>query len=372
MPPLRLAVIGAGRLGSFHAEKIAGRADVELLGVVDPLPANRERVAAKCGTRGLADYNGLVGQIDAAVVATPTRFHHRVALDLLRAGIHVLVEKPICATSAEADELVAAARRQGAVLQVGHVERFNPAFAAAADQVADPKYIEAIRTSGFTFRSTDVGVVLDLMIHDIDLVLSLNPGRLCKVDALGISVLGGHEDVANARLQFQSGCVATLSASRVSYEQARRMQAWSASGFASIDFAARTATLVRPSETLLRQQFDVDALTPEQVAYFRDHLAEEHLPREHLQLAAVDALALELDDFVEAIRGKRPPRVTGQAGRDAVAVAEQILDRITSHAWDATLDGPIGSSAISSGHALSAPHFDLGAVQTSTLREAAG
>ncbi len=372
MSSLRMAVIGAGRLGGFHAEKIAQRRDLDLVGVVDPRPDNRDRVAAQCGTQGFADYQELLGQLQAAVVATPTQFHRRVALDLLRAGIHVLVEKPICATSAEADQLLAAAREHNAVLQVGHVERFNPAFEAAAPHLTDPKFIEAVRTSGFTFRSTDVGVVLDLMIHDIDLVLSLAPGRIRKVDALGISVLGGHEDVANARLEFDSGCVAILSASRVSYQQMRRMQVWSARGFASIDLATRTATLVRPSQTLLRRQFDVDALTPEQIAYYRDHLAEEHLPREQVQSAAVDALSRELDDFVESIRSQRQPCVSGQAGRDALAVAEQILAGIASHRWDATADGPAGPLAISSHCPIPAPHFSLPAVPTHALLERAG
>jgi predicted dehydrogenase len=357
---LRIAVIGAGRLGGFHAQKIAARNDLEFAAVVDPLAANRDRVAAACHAEALAEYPGLFGKIDAAVVATPTRFHHRVAKDLLNAGVHVLVEKPICSTSEEAEELVALAQQHGLTFQVGHVERFNPAFETATSQVRDPKYIDAVRTSPFPFRSTDVGVVLDVMIHDIDLILSMVPGKLRRVDALGISVLGGHEDVANARLEFESGCVANLSASRVSYESVRKMQAWSGRAFASIDFAARTATLVRPSETLLRREFDVDALSPEQVAYYRDHLAEEHLPREQQQLPAVDALALELDDFVESIRQQRPPRVTGAAGRDALAVGEQILARIHSHAWDASLNGPAGPLALPSRHILHAPHFTAG------------
>jgi predicted dehydrogenase len=282
------------------------------------------------------------------------------------------VEKPICTTRAEADDLVTAAKKRGVVLQVGHVERFNPAFETAAAQIGDPKYIETVRTSGFTFRSTDVGVVLDVMIHDIDLVLSLVPGRVRKVDALGISILGGHEDVANVRLEFDTGCVATLSASRVSYEQVRRMQAWSATAFASIDFAARTTSVVRPSETLLRRQFDVDALTAEQVAHYRDHLAEEHLPREQMQLPAVDALALELDDFVESIRQKRQPRVTGQAGRDALAVAEQILDRIRFHAWNESMTGPVGPLAVPGRQILSTPRFGLTEGQDALPREKAG
>ena len=304
MNKLRMAVIGAGRLGGFHAQKLADRDDVELVAVVDPLPANRERVAAAMPyRRPVADYAGLFGSTrrrgdrlahGLASPASPGSFSKR--------AFTLLVEKPLCATPAEADELVATARRRNVVLQVGHVERFNPAFHAAAAQLRDPKYIEAVRTSGFTFRSTDVGVVLDLMIHDIDLVLSMVGSPLRKVDALGFSVLGGHEDVANARLEFECGCVATLSASRVSYEAMRRMQVWSAEGFAAVDFAARTATLVRPSETLRRRQFHVDGLTPEGVEHYRQHFAEEHLPQERLTFDAVDALALELDDFIDSIR----------------------------------------------------------------------
>ena len=277
---LRMAVIGCGRLGGFHAQKLAHRDDVALVAVVDPLPANRQRVATECHTeaRGRLRRSAWI-DIDAAVIAAPTSLHYAIARDFWRPAIHLLVEKPLCATRAEAEELVAAARRRKVVLQVGHVERFNPAFQAAAGQLADPKYIEAVRATGFTFRSTDVGVVLDLMIHDIDLVLSLVRSPLRKVDALGVSVLGGHEDVANARLEFECGCVANLSASRVSYEPLRRMQVWSARAFASIDFAGRTATLVRPSETLLRRRFHVEGLTPEGIEHYRQHFAEEHLPK---------------------------------------------------------------------------------------------
>jgi predicted dehydrogenase len=250
--PLRVAVIGAGRLGGFHAQKLARMANVELVGVVDPLAANRDRLAAELHTTPFASHLPLLGHIDAAVIASPTLQHHQLAVDLLEAGTHLLIEKPICTTVAEADELVELARRQQLVLQVGHVERFNPALTAATPHAQNPKFIEAVRASGFTFRSMDVGVVLDLMIHDIDVVLSLVRSPLRSVDALGVSVLGGHEDVAHARLEFQSGCVANLSASRVSYEAARKMQIWSPRAFASIDFGGRTTTIVEPSETLLR------------------------------------------------------------------------------------------------------------------------
>jgi predicted dehydrogenase len=359
MKRLKIAVIGAGRLGGFHAQKLAACDDVELTAVVDPLAENRNRVAAQCRTTALGDHRSLLGQIDAAVIASPTRFHHKLALDFLERGIHLLVEKPLCPTLAEADELVETAARQGAILQVGHVERFNPAFTAAVPHVIKAKYIEAVRSSGFTFRSTDVGVVLDLMIHDIELVLALVRSPVRKVQAMGLSVLGGHEDVANARIEFDCGCVAALSASRVSYEALRRMQVWTPQSFAAIDFAARTTTLVRPSETLLKRQFDVDALSPAEREHYQQHFAEEHLPRETQEFAAVDALTLELRDFMDSIRTGRSPRVTGSQARDAVAVAEQILARIQTHAWDDQADGPVGPLAMPRPRVIPAPHFTL-------------
>ncbi len=342
MSKLRIAVIGAGRLGGFHAQKLAARDDVDLVAVVDPIAASRNKVAAQCHAESAADCAEVLGRIDAAVVASPTTLHHKIAMELLEAGVHVLVEKPLCTTRREADELVGVARRRNRVLQVGHVERFNPAFQAVAPQIGAPKYIETVRSSGFTFRSTDVGVVLDVMIHDIDLVLSLVGSPLRKVEALGFSVVGGQEDVANARLEFECGCVASLSASRVSYESVRRMHVWSAEGFAAVDFAARTATQVRPSQTLLRRQFHVESLSPDEIGYYREHFAEEHLPKQQTTFDAVDALALETADFVEAIRLRREPRVNGKAGRDALAAAEQILDRIDAHCWDASIDGLAG------------------------------
>ncbi len=359
MQKLRIAVIGAGRLGGFHAQKITQRRDATLVAVVDPLPVSRQRVATECRTEARADCTGLAGRIDAAVIATPATDHYRVAKNFLSAGVHLLVEKPLCTSRADADDLVALARRRGAVLQVGHVERFNPAFNAAAAQLAQPKYIEALRATEVTLRSTDVGVVLDLMIHDIDLVLSLVHSPLLKVDAPGASILGGHEDVANARLEFECGCVAALSASRISYEAVRRMHVWSARSFGSIDFASRTATVVYPSETLLRRRFRVDGLTPDQLDHHRRHFTEEHLPRQQLNYEAVDALALELDDFIQSIRTHRRPRVDGEAGRDAVAVAAEILARIGAHRWESSPDGVAGPLARPGSHVIPTPHFHL-------------
>jgi predicted dehydrogenase len=351
---LRIAVIGAGRLGGFHAQKLARMAHVELVGVVDPLAANRDRLAAELHTASYSSHLPLLGRIDAAVIASPTVLHHRLAVDLLLARTHLLIEKPICATVAEADELVELARREQLVLQVGHVERFNPALAAAAPHVRNPKFIEAVRASGFTFRSMDVGVVSDLMIHDIDVVLSLVGSPVRSVEALGVSLLGGHEDVAHARLEFESGCVANLSASRVSYEPARRMQIWSPRAYASVDFGARTTTLVRPSEAVLRGEFHAHRLTSEQVEHYKTHLAEEHLPREQQTFDAVDALGLELQDFVDSVLSARQPRVTGEAGRDALAVAEQILLSMAHHAWGPAAQPAAGPAVVPFPRALPA------------------
>lgn len=360
MRKLRLAVVGAGRLGGFHAQKIARSSDAELYAVVDPLPESRQRIAAELGCLALDDYRQIYGHVDAAIVATPTAHHFEIAAALLDHGLHLLVEKPLCPTPDQADALVDRARRNHRVLQVGHVERFNPAFTAAQEKVENPQYIEAVRASGFTFRSTDVGAVLDLMIHDIELVLALVRSPVKNVQAIGLSVLGGHEDVANARIEFASGCVAALSASRVSYQPARRMQIWSARGFAAIDFNTRQTSVVTPSQTLLARQFDVDRLTAQEVAYYRDHLLDEHLPRTVHEFPAVDALALELDDFVESIRRRREPRVNGEQARDAVAVAEWILESIDSHRWGDSSDSPIGPLAAPAPQIIPAPHFDLG------------
>ncbi len=370
--PLRVAVIGAGRLGGFHAQKLARMAGVELVAVVDPLAANRDRLAAELHTAALASHRPLLGRIDAAVIASPTLLHHPLAVELLEARSHLLIEKPICTTVAEADELVALARREQRVLQVGHVERFNPALAAATPHTRNPRFIEAVRASGFTFRSMDVGVVLDLMIHDIDVVLSLVRSPLRSVDALGVAILGGHEDIAHARLEFQSGCVVNLSASRVSYEPARTMQIWAPRAYASVDFGTRTTTLVRPSEALLRGEFHADRLTPEQVEHYKTHLAEEHLPREQQTFDAVDALALELEDFVDSVLSARQPRVSGEAGRDALAVAEQILVSIANRGRDPAWQPASAPAGVPYPRVVPAPHFDVAIIERRQSERKAG
>ncbi len=346
MKPLRLAVIGAGHLGRIHARIAAALEDIELVAVVDPVESVRRNVAQEAKTQAVGDYREIIGEIEAAIVATPTATHHAVGMELLAAGVPLLVEKPLAPTTAEANDLVALARKKGLALQVGHVERFNSALTAVAADVRDPKYIEATRTSGYTFRSTDIGVVLDVMIHDLDIVLALARSPVESVQALGISVLGGHEDLATARLTFASGCVAQLSASRVSFQQRRTMTIFTSRGSASVNFATHEATVVKPRDEVLRREFRVDRISAADRAYWKEHLFDELLVRTQYESPAANAIEDEQRDFVRAVREGRAPRVDGAAGRDAVAVAEMILERIEEHAWDGTSSGRHGPFAM--------------------------
>ncbi|HEY2893543.1 MAG TPA: Gfo/Idh/MocA family oxidoreductase, partial [Pirellulales bacterium] len=319
MKPLKLAVIGAGHLGRIHARLLKQMSDVEVIGVVDPVESARAAVASECGITAYADHHEVLEVAEGAVIATPTRHHHAVAIDFLRFGTPLLIEKPITESVGEANELVLLAERHGTLVQVGHIERFNPAFLAAADYIQRPRYVEAVRAAGFTGRSTDIGVVLDLMIHDIDLVLAMIGTPVVRVSALGFAVLGRHEDVAQVRLEFACGAVANLSASRVSYSATpkRQMQIWSERGFVSLDFANRTATAVSPSDAVRRHELDFNALEPTAKTACKERVATDILRVQPLEVAATNALAEELVDFVGSIRQNRQPRVTARQGRDA-------------------------------------------------------
>jgi predicted dehydrogenase len=338
---LRLAVVGGGHLGRIHARLLAQRADVLLVGVADPLAEVRQQVAAECGAPTVADYRTLFEQADAAIIATPTRTHHAVALEFLNRGLHVLVEKPLATSVREADELVAAARHRGAILQVGHIERFNPALAAVRPHLAEPQFIEGVRAGAFTARSTDIGVVLDLMIHDIDLLLTLVGARVRNVLAMGRALLGRHEDVAHARFEFENDCVAQLSASRVHFGSARReMHVWTKRVMADIDFAARTVQLVTPSETVLRHEFDIETLSPAERLNVRDQLGQQHLVVSQPAVESRNAMVDQQQDFVDCIRTRRAPRVSGDDGRDALVIAERVLAAIAAHERSGGPTGP--------------------------------
>ena len=347
MNNVRLAVIGAGHLGKIHTRLAQQLEGVEFVGVVEPHDESRCAIAEEHDILACAHHDDIIDRIDAAVIAAPTKFHHSVAMDLIEAGKHVLIEKPITVTLDEADDIVRAAEQHNVVAAVGHVERFNPAFSAAAAHVKSPKYIEASRTSGFTFRSTDVGAVLDLMIHDLDAVLALVNSEIVDIQALGITIFGPHEDMVQARLTFANGCVANISASRTSFVSTRMTHVYAEDAYAQIDFGARKARVVNLGEQLADRGVDIYSITDEQRQHIREHLFEDPalLPITDITPPECNPLQDEQQDFCDAIRFGRAPRVTARAGRETLWAAQRILSSIQRHRWDSSPQGRIGPDA---------------------------
>ena len=306
----KAGVIGVGHLGRFHARKYAALDQVELVGVADTDRSQAEAVAAELGVLPFYSHWDMLDQVDAVSIAAPTVEHFALAQDALEAGVHVLVEKPITRTLDEADQLIALAEEKGLVLQVGHVERFNPAWIAAEPLTDRPLFIEANRVSPFPKRGTDVDVVLDLMIHDLDLVLHLAGGEPKLVQAVGQAVVTPLIDVANARLEFENGCVANLNASRVALQSRRRLRIFQDNAFLAVDFGERQATVARGP-------FD------------RNEITAEDLP-----VSDSDALFEEIGSFVRAVRESRVPKVTGWDGRLALATALKIVAAIEARRED--------------------------------------
>ena len=328
MRPLRIAVVGAGHLGRIHTRLLKPLEDVELIGVVDPIPEARARIAAEFGVPVFEHQEELPADLDGAIVATTTAHHHAVGMPLLRRGVHLFIEKPISATVEQADELVGLAKSNGLVLQIGHVERFNPAWRAVAARVRRPRYIEAVRMSGYTFRSTDIGVVLDLMIHDLDLVLSTVRSEVVEIDAIGSTVFGPHEDMAHAHIRFANGCIANLNTSRTSFYSQRTMQVVTDRVYGSVDFAEFSARIVRPSKQVLRGEIDVQAMSLDERERVKHNLFTDMLPVSDLAVEKRNAIQDEQADFLNCMRTGRRPRVCGEQGRYCLSVAEKILDRI--------------------------------------------
>ena len=342
MSRLRVAVIGVGHLGKEHARILASMADVELVGVADVNGEQAQAVARRLGTQAFTDYWPLLNLVEAACIVVPTMHHKAVAAEFLRRKIPLLVEKPLAANHANARALVELAGHNDTVLQVGHIERFNPAFEELLRRPLQPKFVTCERFGPFTGRSTDIGVVFDLMIHDLDLLLVLVKSQVVAVEGLGISLFGRHEDVASARLRFANGCVAQLSASRASPEPLRRMQVWASEGFASIDFSKRRLSLMQPSAELRRNGLDPAKLDPSSRARIKDELFGRHLETLHIDGHAHDQLTCELRHFIDCVRQGSTPRVSGKEGLAAVNLAENILDSIRSHSWDGQAGGPAG------------------------------
>jgi predicted dehydrogenase len=309
MQKIRAAVIGVGYLGRFHAQKYAQAAGCELVGVVDPDAAARGQVGAELHTRALVEHRELLGAVDAVSVVTPTPEHFRIARAFLEAGAHVLVEKPITETPAEARELIAVAARSGRILQVGHLERFNAAILAAEPYLRSPRFVECHRLAPYRERGTDVNVVLDLMIHDIDIVQTIVGAPIAAIDAIGTPVFSEEIDIANARLRFENGCVANVTASRVSMKTERKLRIFEDDAYLSLDLQQKILTLIR-------KRAPQDAPGPLPVTI------------EEQSLEPGDALKAEIDSFLECIRTGRPPVVPGEAGLTALETAIRISEQV--------------------------------------------
>jgi predicted dehydrogenase len=330
---VRTAVIGVGAFGRHHARIYSQLPEAELVAIVDANPATRADAVKTYGCAAFADPAELPREVEAVSVAVPTQFHHRVALPLLQRGVSVLIEKPMVRLLDEGRELIAAAEKSGAVLQVGHVERFNPAVRALRDHKIVPRYIEAARVAPFPFRSTDVGVVLDLMIHDIDIVLHLAGSPVKSVEAIGVPVLMATEDIANARITFENGCVASLTASRVATKSERKVRVFSLDSYLVLDFGRREGYLYRKSPELTPGK--IQELIGQAVAGGKATIADlqgkvfsDLLTMERLTIPEGDALTEEIKDFLRCVRDRSTPAVSGREGLAAVSVALDVLAAI--------------------------------------------
>jgi predicted dehydrogenase len=319
---VRAAVVGVGALGQHHARLLASMPGVDLVGVVDIRPERAREVAARCGCASYADLRDVVQLVDAVTIAVPTEAHREAAEPFLERGIATLVEKPMAASLVEADALMALAARRGATLAVGHTERFNPAVIAALPLVRDPRFVEVHRLGVFPERSLDIDVVFDLMIHDLDLLLAAVPSEVVALDAVGVHVLTPRTDIANARVKFASGCTANVTASRISRDRVRKARFFQHDSYVSIDYAAQEVEVYRLARGTGRPVIEGGPLG---------------VTRE-------EPLLGELRDFVEAVRERREPLVTGRAGRAALELATRIAQQMAA----ARSPLPAGSSGSNS------------------------
>jgi predicted dehydrogenase len=305
---LRVAVVGVGYLGKHHARILSSMPGVELAAVVDTNMKHATEVAAEYGTRPMLEVRELGGRVDAVTIAVPTDIHREIALPFLRAGVPVLVEKPMARNLAEADAMIAASAEADTQLAVGHTERFNPAVAVAREHLTDPRFIEVHRLGVFPERSLDIDVVFDVMIHDLDVILSVVHSDVASIDAVGVPVLTDKVDIANVRLRFANGCMANLTASRISRDRVRKIRFFQPQAYLSIDYAAQK----------------VEKYTLGKI------LGIPKINGGELPVTNEEPLARELADFVDAVRTKRKPLVDGEQGRRALALADRISSTMTA------------------------------------------
>ncbi len=311
MKKIRVGVIGVGYLGKFHAEKYSRMKDAELVAVVDIVKSRAENVAASLGTCALTDYRDLLGNVDAVSVVVPTEAHYSVGAAFLNHDVDVLIEKPMTTSLEQADELIEIAESKRRILQIGHLERFNPVVIALKDIVHNPMFIEAHRLSIFKDRSTDVSVVLDLMIHDIDIIMNVVKSEIKSIHAAGVPVICEHADIANVRMEFESGCVANVTASRISVKDQRKIRLFQKDAYLSVDFAGREITVIR------RDEKHAGGVIP-------------GMNIRQLSISKADVLEDELASFIEAVCTRKTPVVSGYEGRKALVVALSIMDQINA------------------------------------------
>ena len=311
MKKIRVGVIGVGYLGKFHAEKYSHMKEAELVAVVDIVKSRAENVAASLGTCALTDYRDLLGNVDAVSVVVPTEAHYSVGAAFLNHDVDVLIEKPMTTSLEQADKLIEIAESRRRILQIGHLERFNPVVLALKDIVHNPMFIEAHRLSIFKDRSTDVSVVLDLMIHDIDIILNVVKSEIKSIHAAGVPVICEHADIANVRLEFESGCVANVTASRISVKDQRKIRLFQKDTYLSVDFAGRQITVIR------RDEKHAGGLIP-------------GMDIQQLSISKADVLEDELASFIDAVCTRQTPVVSGYEGRKALVVALSIMDQINA------------------------------------------
>jgi len=306
---LRVGVVGTGYLGKFHAEKYAHMEDVELAGIVDLNQSQADKIAEIFSVKGYRNHKDILDKVDAVSIVVPTPVHFNVSQDFLEHDVDVLIEKPMTTTLKEADKLIQLAEERGLIIQVGHLERYNPAVIALRDYVKRPLFIESHRLSTYKERATDVSVVLDLMIHDIDIISNFVRSKIKSIHAAGIPVISEHVDIANARLEFENGCVANVTASRISTRDERKIRLFQRDAYISVDFANHEITIVKQSDK------DETSIIP-------------GMDISQLSFTKTDALDDELKSFVKAVTTRQSPEVNGHVGRSALEVALSIMEQI--------------------------------------------
>ena len=348
MSDLKIGVIGVGALGRHHARILAGLEGVTLMGVADSSEARGLEVAKSWECEWHADYRDLLPHVDAVSIAVPTFAHLDVAKVCLAHNIPMMMEKPLAGNVSDARWIAKQAEAQDLILQVGHVERFNPATMTADKLCNNPKYIKSERLSSFSFRSTDISIVHDLMIHDLDLILHLVQSEVQTVEAFGISLFGEHEDAVQARIQFRNGCLADVTASRINPAAGRAMQIWSESGCTTVDFTTREVKQYAPGQELLSGISPVGlAMQPgADIAQLRDDVFGRFISVETAEVSDEDALTAELTHFVKCVKSNTTPMVNGWTAVSALEVADLIQQKVAQHKWSSQPGAVVGPSVL--------------------------